>query len=192
MAPGCNRWCWGCRYYISFFGGYCNYRYVNRRSRGCPPGRGCTCREKTGQKRTVQGKDEIIFVHYPPSDNEMQIVRLNEEARRRNTSYGKLIWALDAAEIAEISQGRVWQKRRERLLAALGGRPWTPELRSLLRELCAGLRHGEAAEEYLLTSNAPAKQIAARHHISISTLRGEVRQIYAMLGDEKEERKPWS
>lgn len=102
---GCDKYCWECRYYICF-SDYCNYRYETYKSRGCPAGEGCIRRILVRQKRESRGTPAEPFIpRRPPTDNEMEIIRLCAEANRRGLSYGMLVWSLDAAELRKIARG---------------------------------------------------------------------------------------
>lgn len=180
----CDRFCWGCRYYIPHTGGYCNYRYEKHTSRGCPGGKGCARREKTRTKREAQGPDEPYIPRRPPTASEKEIIRLCEEAARRGMSYGMLVWQMEGAELLEITHGKLWWQRRQKLLEAIHGRELTPEVRRHIRELCAQLHQGAAVEEYLLSSNDSAKIIAARHYISSSAIYAGAKVIYQSLSRE--------
>lgn len=117
------------------------------------------------------------------TDNERAIERLEAEARRRGTSYGKLVMTLTQDECREIIGDQLWQRRREKLLQSLRGRgkqagaALSAEERGEIDRLCGHISYGQAVREYLLTSGESAAMIAKRNYISVRTLRRAVRKV---------------
>lgn len=54
-----DKHCMGCKYYHNMYDGgyYCAYLFVTDKRRPCPPGKGCTVKEKRRKKNNEERKD---------------------------------------------------------------------------------------------------------------------------------------